>query len=85
MIKVNKIEPQVVEHFDNNGKSLGFLNEYENLDLRCQIAEQKISGYYMIFNNKKIEILFDGKVSHWDNGLYDKIESLFGRFFKAQR
>lgn len=36
MIKVNKYESQTVEHFDNNGNSLGFLNEWENADLRCQ-------------------------------------------------
>ena len=87
MIKVNKYEVQTVEHFDNNGSSLGFLNEWENADLRCQIAEQKVSGYYLIFNGEKIEIQPTGKISWegWKNGLYDTNEILLARLFKAQR
>jgi hypothetical protein len=41
MIKVNKIIPQIVKHFDNENNSLVFLNEYENIDLRTEIARQK--------------------------------------------
>jgi hypothetical protein len=71
----------------NNGNSLGFLNEWENADLRCQIAEQKVSGYYLIFNGEKIEIQPTGKISWegWKNGLYDTNEILLARLFKAQR
>ena len=85
MIKVNKYEVQTIEHFDNDGNSLGFLNEYENADLRCQIAEQKISGYYLTFNDTKIQIESNGKIINWVNGLYDTNEILFSRLFKAQR
>lgn len=87
MVKVNKYEVQTVEHFDNNGNSLGFLNEWENADLRCQIAEQKVSGYYLMFNGEKIEIQSTGKISWegWKNGLYDTNEILLARLFKAQR
>jgi hypothetical protein len=62
MIKINKYEIQTVEHFDNNGNSLGFLNEYENVDLWSQIAEQKLSGYYLMFNDMKIQIESNGKI-----------------------
>jgi hypothetical protein len=85
MIKVNKYEVQTVEHFDNNGNSLGFLNEWENADLRCQIAEKKASGYYLIFNGLKIQIESNGKINNWENGLYDTNEILIARLFKAQR
>lgn len=85
MAKVKKYEIQTVEHFDPNGNSLGFLNEYENIDLRCQIAEEKASGYYLIFNDLKIDIEPDGKIINWANGLYDTLEILFARLFKAQR
>ena len=85
MIKVNKYEVQTVEHFDNNGNSLGFLNEWENTDLRCQIAEQKASGYYLMFNGLKIQIEPNGKILNWENGLYDTNEILLVRLFKAQR
>lgn len=85
MIKVNKYKVQTVEHFDNNGNSLGFLNEWENADLRCQIAEEKVSGYYLMFNGLKISIDSNGKITNWENGLYDTNEILLSRLFKAQR
>jgi len=85
MIKVNKYKVQTVEHFDNNGNSLGFLNEWENADLRCQIAEEKASGYYLMFNGLKISIEPNGKITNWENGLYDTNEILLSRLFKAQR
>ena len=85
MIKVNKYEVQTVEHFDNNGNSLGFLNEQENLDLRCQIAEEKVSGYFLVFDGLKIGIEPNGTIINWKIGLYDTTENLFARLFKAQR
>lgn len=85
MIKVNKIEVQTVEHFDSQGNSLGFLNEDENLDLRTQIAEQRATGYYLVFNGEKIGITPNGKVENWPNGLYDIREQLFAKLFHAQR
>jgi len=87
MIKVKKYKVQTIKHFDNNGNSLGFLNEYENADLRCQIAEEKVSGYYLMFNGKKIEIQPNGTINwyDWERGLYDTNEILFARLFLAQR
>ena len=55
MIIVNKIVPQTVEVFDNNDRSLGILNEYEFNDLRTQIAEQKVTGYYIMFDGFRFE------------------------------
>jgi hypothetical protein len=85
MIKVNKYETQTVERFDNNGNSLGFLNEWENADLRCQVAEQKVSAHYLMFNGLKIQIEPNGKINNWENGLYNTNETLLARLFKAQR
>jgi hypothetical protein len=84
MIKVNKYEVQTVEHFDNNGNSLGFLNEHENTDLRCQIAEQKVSGYYLIFKDIKIPIQSNGTIKNWPKRLYDTNQILLTRLFIAQ-
>jgi len=85
MIKIKKIDIQAVEHFDPEGKSLGFLNEYEATELRCQIAEEKAVGYFLKFNEQKIGITPDGKITDWVPGLFDTIETLFARLFKAQR
>lgn len=85
MITVNKIDVQTVEHFDNNNNSIGFLNEFENIDLRCQIAEQKVSGYYLVYNGVKIPIEPNGSIKNWVDGLYDILENSFARLFNAQR
>ena len=84
MIKVNKYEAQIIEHFDAEGNSLGFLNELENADLRCQIAEQKVCGYYLVFNNKRVDIQSNGRLI-WEEDLYDTNSNLLARLFKAQR
>lgn len=85
MVQVNKYEHQVVEHFDSEDNSLGFLNNLEHLDLRCQIAEQKAEGYYLMLNDKKIIIKSNGKPESWPVGLYETELMLFSRLFKAQR
>lgn len=85
MIKVNKITPQVFEHFNSESKSLGFLNEYESLDLRVQIAKEKHAGYYLLFNDRKLEIDSNGKLSSWPVGLYDVIENTMTELFTIQR
>ena len=85
MITVKPYPPQTVEHFDPDGNSLGFLNEAENLDLSCQIAEHQSKGYYLVFDGAKIPISSNGKIETWNAGLYDINEILFARLFKAQR
>jgi predicted ATPase len=85
MIKVTPIKPQLIEHFDPNNISLGMLNEYENGDLRAQIAEHKAIGYYLMFNGEKISIEPTGKINDWPNGMYDLIMDQLARIFKASR
>ena len=83
-IKVKTYKIQTVEHFDNNNQSLGFLNEHESTDLRCQIAENEVEGYYLMFKDKKIFIDRRGHVSDWERGLYDTSEILLSRLFKLR-
>jgi hypothetical protein len=82
MIKLNKIEPQTVEVFDPQNNSLGFLNEYEFLDLRAQIAEQRVEGYYYMFNEDQIFIDKDGR-SWQPNKLFNSIENSLVRIMTA--
>lgn len=73
MIQVNKITPQVVEHFDPDNNSLGFLNYEEHLDLRVQIKKEQIFGYYLVFNDKKIRLDLNGECEDYPIGLYETI------------
>ncbi len=40
-------------------------------DIRLQIKNKGLSGYYIIFKNKKYEIKINGKITSWPNGLFD--------------
>lgn len=78
LLKVNKIEPQTVDvFFDDNGTPLfiGNVNEYELLDLRLQIKNKSLHGYYIYFNDEKIFINSYGKISKWPVGLFDTIQN----------
>ena len=48
MIQINKITPPTLEIYDPDNNSLGFVNEYEFLDIRVQIKELHLSGYSFI-------------------------------------
>lgn len=73
MIKINRIEPFTCEAFSPDGKSLGFLNEYEYNDLRIQIKEAEATGYYMLYNGAIIRIDQQGNMEHNPKGFYDTI------------
>ena len=75
MIQVKKIECQTAEHFDPEGNSLGFLNQHEHYDLRCQIKENEAVGYYVMFEELRLDISSDGGFNP-DKGLYDTDENL---------
>jgi hypothetical protein len=71
VIHINKITPQTVEVFTPADRSMGFVNEYEFNDLRIQIKEHKLDGYYLMFNNIKHTIDKDGRVDTWSKGFFD--------------
>lgn len=84
MITPIKIEPITYEHFDPNGDSLGFLNDYENTWLRIEIVKQQVEGYYLITNGEKFEIKLNGKIDNHFR-LYTQSEELLTQLFKTQR
>lgn len=80
MIKINKIPTQILEHFENE-KSLGFLNQDEHYDLRCQIKENQSENFYLIFQGEKVKIETDGNLSSHPKGMYDTSVNLLNRLF----
>lgn len=57
-------------------------NELIFNDIRIQIKDQKLSGYYLIFEGSKCEINNDGELAEWPKGLFtistDQLNYLFG-------
>lgn len=76
MIQLKKINSPVVEVFDPQGNLLGEANEYELLDLRVQIREANVWGYYIVFNDRKVRIDRRGELEDYPIGLLDTMTNL---------
>ena len=86
MVKINKITPPIAELFDPNHNSLGFVeNELELNDVRIQIMNQQLEGYYFKFNNNIIPVYPSGKIDNWVTGFYDQQEQQLATLFRFGR
>lgn len=85
VVHINRITPQTVEVFTPANRSMGFVNEYEFNDLRVQIAEHKLEGYYVMYNNIKHPIDQNGRIENWSQGLFDLFEIQLSKIFSASR
>jgi len=70
-----------VNLFTPEGVFLGTVDKWQLLDVRIQIGEKKLDGYYFKYINlenqeKTITIDNLGRVSEWDEDLLDRNETL---------
>ena len=57
MIKINKIEEAKCELYDPSNNLVGIVdNNLTFTDIRCQICQQKLSGYYFKWGDKILPI-----------------------------
>lgn len=81
-IKIKKsLKPKQVPLYKNN-KLIGYVFENQLRDIQVQIYKNKLSGYYVIFKNKKINIKEDGRFDQlFPNGFlnisYTLVKQLF--------
>lgn len=75
MIKIKKIEPVVWPVYDPDDDSVGVLNVFELNDLRIQIAKEQVSGYYVMFGDRRIDIRPSGVLTAWPNDFFDQYET----------
>lgn len=75
MIKPKVIEVPEWEVYEPSGERIGYMNIYEFNDLRIQISKERAEGYYVMFNDVKINIKPDGTTDRWPNGFFDQIET----------
>ena len=73
MIIHKKIDPQLVNVYDEDG-FFATVNEYELYDIRLQIKNQGVKGFYILFPvdgvMNRIEILTNGRLSDWPKGFF---------------
>lgn len=72
----NNIPQEIVQLYDNNGNFIGNIeNELAFNDVRIQIKNKKLTGYYIVFENKKYEIDMRGRLRVWPPNLYETYEN----------
>lgn len=84
MIKFNSYPEERVLVFNPDGSLLGYANLNELYDIRCQIAESRLTGYYIQTDGIKYEIKNNGMVEGAFHLTYPGLE-LAGRLLRAQK
>jgi len=72
-IRVNKIIEHTSKLYDPNGKFIGEITSHLELnDIRIQIKENKVDGYYIMWKDDyRIFIDKYGRLDEWPKGFYD--------------
>lgn len=73
VIEIRNIKEPIVELYNPKGIFIGMItSELQFIDVRLQIAEKQLKGYYIVYNKQKIKISSDGQPEVWPKGLYDQ-------------
>jgi hypothetical protein len=84
MIKVNKITPPRCLHYNPEGECIGFLNYFEHLDLRAQIAEQQVLGYsFKLPDGERIYMDKNSRYTGGSDSPYELTSDLLNRIIFA--
>lgn len=72
MIQLREIKDQMVDIYAPDGTLLGRTDNLLSFtDLRIQIMEAKVYGYYIMFEGQKVYIDENGRLPEWPKGLFD--------------
>lgn len=74
-IKINTEPLQICEAFDPDGNSIGFVNELQFIDLRAQICQKNVSGYYVVYKDQKFYINNEGRLPVFPKDLFKWYEN----------
>jgi len=72
---IKKIPPPTCLVYNPDNTLLGEVNEYEFNDIRIQIREQGLSGYYAKFGEDILKIDSKGRGDNWLLGMFDLFET----------
>lgn len=80
MIVIKEVEDDTAELFGPGDTLIGTIDtNLQLLDIRVQIKEQKLSGYYIIWRNNRLDIDKYGSVSNWPVGFFDTLDNLLNK------
>ena len=69
-----RINSNLFLFFKPNGELLATVNDLELYEIRFQIKNQEVEGYYIMFEGQRITILTNGQLSDWPKGFFDKTD-----------
>lgn len=77
MVQIRDIKDIPCKLYGPNDEYIGeIVNILQFNDVRVQIKEQKLSGYYFIFEGEKISISKNGFLDKYPQGLFDTEDNL---------
>lgn len=80
MIEIIKIEESKCELYDSEDNLIGVIdNELTFNDVRAQIKEQQLEGYYIVYKGVRKDIDKDGRIAVWEEGFFDAFQKILFR------
>jgi predicted ATPase len=86
MITIRKYNYPEIKLYAPDNSYIGLIkNEVEFNDIRIQVAREKAEGYYIVFEDKRVNILPDGDCDSWPKGFFDQEMKQLEILFKNRR
>ena len=86
MVVINKHPQAHVVIYEPTHKIIGTVeNGEEFADVRAQIAEQFLDGYYILYKDTRYNIEPTGRLKIWPDGLYDGEMEQTARIFRTTK
>lgn len=80
MIEVRKVEDTAATLFGPDDMFVGNIDtNLQLLDIRIQIKEAEISGYYIIWKGQRLDIDKTGNIDNWPVGFFDVLDTLLNK------
>lgn len=73
-VVINRYPEQTVPLYNSEEQLIGYVNYNEFNDVRVQIYNQHLEGYYVVYNGIKLPIDSKGRLEDWPDGLFDQLE-----------
>jgi predicted ATPase len=85
-IIIERYEEPKVDLYNNKDEFIGVLNNlYELNYIIIQLLKKELTGYYIMWEDKRIDISKDGNLSSFPRNLYDKIQQQYAEIFRIRK
>lgn len=86
MIAIRKYKYPEIKLYAPDDTLIGLIEgQVELNDVRIQVAQEKAEGYYIMFEDKRINILPNGDCDKWPPRFFDELLKQFATLVKIRR